>query len=205
MKGMGKLCQCCNQREAKIHFTELKDKKKTEMHLCEVCAQEKNMMLAFPSLLSTLVKGGAESIAGEAEAVSSVCPRCGLAYSEFKAKGRIGCPGCYDAFAAVLIPLLEKVHNASNHTGKCPPHEAEPDIEPPPPSTVSEELLKGLVTEEKLKRLVSESEIRAVSEEDALRAELAKAVAAEDYERCAELRDRIRALKSEQGDDSDEV
>jgi len=215
MKGMGKLCQCCNQREAKIHFTELKDKKKTEMHLCEVCAQEKNMMLAFPSLLSTLVKGGAEAAAGEAEAISAVCPRCGLAYSEFKAKGRIGCPGCYDAFAAVLIPLLDKVHNASAHTGKCPPHEAEPDIEPPPPSEpiLSEEEMLQLgiskdqlgITGEKLKRLVSEGEIRAVSEQEALRAELAKAVAAEDYERCAELRDRIRALDSEQGDDSDEV
>ena len=145
---------------------------------------------------------------GEAEAISSVCPRCGLAYSDFKAKGRIGCPGCYDAFAAVLIPLLDKVHNASAHTGKCPPHEAEPDIEPPPPSEPilsEEEMLQLGITEEKLKRLVSEGEIRAVSEEDALRAELAKAVAAEDYERCAELRDRIRALDSEQGDDSDEV
>ena len=75
---MGKLCQCCNQREAKIHFTELKDGKKTEMHLCDVCAQEKNMVLAFPSLLSTLVKGGASTPAGESEAVPAVCPRCGL-------------------------------------------------------------------------------------------------------------------------------
>ena len=72
---MGKLCQCCSQREAKIHFTELKDGKKTEMHLCEACAQEKNMMLAFPSLLKTLVSSGGELPAGESEAVPSVCPR----------------------------------------------------------------------------------------------------------------------------------
>ena len=55
---MSKLCQVCSQREAKIHLTELKNGKKTEMHLCEPCAQEKNMVMAFPSLLSTLVKGG---------------------------------------------------------------------------------------------------------------------------------------------------
>ena len=189
MKGMGKLCQCCNQREAKIHFTELKDKKKTEMHLCEVCAQEKNMVLAFPSLLSTLVKGGADVSTSEAEAVSAVCPRCSLAYSEFKAKGRIGCPACYDAFAAVLIPLLEKVHSASAHTGKHPPHEAGPDLEPPPPAPV--------VSEEPV------VEPEEADELSRLQLELAAAIAAENYELAAELRDQIRALES--AEDADEL
>ena len=55
---MGKLCQYCNKREAKIHFTEIKDGKQTEMHICEHCANEKNLAMAFPSLLSHIVKGG---------------------------------------------------------------------------------------------------------------------------------------------------
>ena len=126
---MGKLCQSCNQREAKIHFTELKEGKKTEMHLCELCAQEKNMVLAFPSLLSTLVKGGAET--READAVPANCPGCGLAYADFKAKGRLGCPTCYEAFAPVLVPLLEKVHSAAKHNGRRPLHQPEPKAEVP--------------------------------------------------------------------------
>ncbi|MBW2271532.1 MAG: UvrB/UvrC motif-containing protein [Deltaproteobacteria bacterium] len=186
---MGKLCQCCNQREAKIHFTELKDQKKTEMHLCEVCAQEKNMVLAFPSLLSTLVKGGAEMASGEAEAVSSVCPRCGLAYSDFKAKGRIGCPACYDAFAAVLIPLLEKVHNASTHTGKRPPHEEGPDLEPPATPALPAETAE-------IPESVDEPEVE--DELTRLTFELAAAVSAENYELCVELRDRIRELAGQE-------
>ncbi|MHC4952614.1 MAG: UvrB/UvrC motif-containing protein [Planctomycetota bacterium] len=186
---MGKLCQCCNQREAKIHFTELKDGKKTEMHLCEGCAQDKNMMLAFPSLLSTLVKGGSGGLAGESEAVPSVCPRCGIAYSEFKSKGRIGCPACYDAFAPVLIPLLEKVHSASAHTGKHPPHEADPDASVPEPSTP----LPAAASEP--------SAPEPVDEASRLQAELEAAIVAEDYELAAELRDRIRALAaSDEGD-----
>ena len=178
---MGKLCQCCNQREAKIHFTELKDGKKTEMHLCDVCAQEKNMMLAFPSLLSTLVKGGGAAPAGESDAVPSVCPRCGLAYTDFKAKGRLGCPTCYDAFAPVLIPLLEKVHNASEHTGKAPPHEPSPDLEVPPSSE---------------RRLAVPEAPDLFDEGDRLRRELADAIEAEEYELAADLRDQIRALES---------
>ena len=197
MKGMGKLCQACNQREAKIHFTELKDGKKTEMHLCEVCAQEKNMHMAFPPLMASLVKGGASGGGAEAEAVSSVCPRCGLSYSDFKSKGRIGCPTCYDAFAAVLIPLLEKVHNASAHSGKRPPHEVEPEDMPPPATP------EPTMTEQELRDLVAEP--TDLDEEARLRAELAEAVAAEDYERCADLRDKIAELMADQdeaeGDD----
>ena len=87
---MGKICQFCTKREAKIHFTEIKDGKKTEMHICERCAHEKNMVLAFPSLLSHIVKGAPSGVPiGESDAVPATCPSCGLAYSEFKSKGRL--------------------------------------------------------------------------------------------------------------------
>jgi protein arginine kinase activator len=116
---MGKLCQYCSKREAKIHYTEIKDGKKTEMHICEQCAQAKNVVLAFPSMLQHIVKGA--PVAGaETEAVPATCPGCGLAYAEFKAKGRLGCPRCYGAFAPVLVPLLEKVHGKARHVGRTP-------------------------------------------------------------------------------------
>ncbi len=118
---MSKLCQYCGKREAKIHFTEIKDGKKTEMHICERCAHEKNMVLAFPSLLSHIVKGVPSGVpVGESDAVPATCPNCGLAYAEFKSKGRLGCPACYGVFAPVLVPLLEKVHGAGAHRGKAP-------------------------------------------------------------------------------------
>jgi protein arginine kinase activator len=158
-----KLCQYCSKREAKIHFTEIRDGKKTEMHICQECAQEKKMAMAFPAFLS-LVKGGAPGLGrGESEAVPNACPGCGLAYAEFKAKGRLGCPTCYDAFAPVLVPLLEKVHGKPAHQGKAPTR------------------LQGT--------------LKARKKLDALEEELAKAVIAEEYERAAELRDRIRKLK----------
>ena len=116
---MGKLCQRCSKREAKIHFTEIKDGKKTELHICEDCAHEKNMVLAFPSLLSHIIKEGPQD-PPVGEAVPSACPRCGLTYAEFKAKGRLGCPACYQAFAPVLVPLLEKVHGKRKHVGSTP-------------------------------------------------------------------------------------
>ena len=39
-----KLCQYCNERRAWIHVTEIKDGTQTEMHVCEPCAIEKNLV-----------------------------------------------------------------------------------------------------------------------------------------------------------------
>jgi len=178
-------CQICNKNTATIHLTEISEGARSEMHLCEHCAQEKNMVLAFPSLLSTLVKGGAET--RESEAVPATCPGCGLAYAEFKAKGRLGCPQCYTAFAPVLVPLLEKVHSHSTHKGRRPLHQpaAEPAGEPVRESTGAAQPVPA--------------EPAPIDERLRLRLELEAAVDAEDYERAAELRDRIRAL--EEGDE----
>jgi protein arginine kinase activator len=163
---MGKLCQVCGKREAKIHFTEIREGKKTEMHICEQCAHEKNMSMAFPAVLSQLVKGGGPPAPRESEAVPATCPGCGLAYAEFKAKGRLGCPRCYAAFGPVLIPLLEKVHGASAHRGKTP------------------ERVRGAIA--------SRKEVTEVEEQ------LAAAVANEEYEKAAQLRDRLREMKGKE-------
>jgi protein arginine kinase activator len=162
---MGKLCQVCGKREAKIHFTEIREGKKTEMHICEQCAHEKNMSMAFPAVLSQLVKG-VPPAPRESEAVPATCPGCGLAYAEFKAKGRLGCPRCYAAFGPVLIPLLEKVHGASAHRGKTP------------------ERVKGAIA--------SRKEVTEVEEQ------LNAAVANEEYEKAAQLRDRLREMKGKE-------
>jgi protein arginine kinase activator len=163
---MGKLCQYCGKREAKIHFTEIREGKKTEMHICEQCANEKNMSAAFPGLLSQLVKGGGPHTPRESEAVPASCPSCGLAYAEFKAKGRLGCPRCYAAFGPVLIPLLEKVHGSAQHRGKTP------------------ERVKGAQA--------SRREMAEIEEQ------LAQAVANEEYEKAAMLRDKIRERKGKE-------
>jgi len=41
------ICQECNQRPAALHFTKIINGEKTEVHLCEKCAQEKGEMFIF--------------------------------------------------------------------------------------------------------------------------------------------------------------
>jgi len=162
---MAKQCQVCGKREAKIHFTEIREGKKTELHLCEECAHEKNMVMAFPSLLSSIMKGEPVAPRQEGDPVPASCPACGLPYAEFKAKGRLGCATCYDVYAPVLVPLLEKVHGKSAHVGRAP---------------------------ERLRRVIQTKKQLQTLEDD-----LRQAVAEEDYEKAARIRDRIREAKGE--------
>src|SRR5206468_11641849 len=49
-----------------------------------------------------------------------ICPSCGISFREFRSQGRLGCPHDYIAFEKELMPLLDNIHNATQHTGKFP-------------------------------------------------------------------------------------
>lgn len=55
------------------------------------------------------------------------CPKCGLAFSDFKRTGLLGCSFCYEHFSAYLMPTIKRVQGGVLHTGKIPVH-ASPDI-----------------------------------------------------------------------------
>jgi protein arginine kinase activator len=161
-------CEKCGRREATVRYVEVIDGTTTTWHLCEECAEERGVGGSLTSLAGPLVNilmGLLEgSAAGGASSGGPACPVCGLSYEEFRRGGRLGCAGCYEAFASELKPLLRRIHGSTEHTGRVP-GDAEGDY---------------------LRR----REIRK------LKAELATAVAEEDYERAADLRDSIRHAES---------
>src|SRR5262249_30332202 len=120
----GVKCQFC-ENPATVHLTRIVNKKKREVRLCERCAREHNLLpgpatspgIDLKALLSLLV-GPLQ--AGAADRAALPCPTCGLEYGEFRAEGRLGCPADYDAFRALLEPLLERIHRSLVHAGKAP-------------------------------------------------------------------------------------
>jgi protein arginine kinase activator len=161
-------CQFCGA-DATVHLTDFVKKKKREMHLCEACAREHNLLPTPPGpqlnlqALLHLILGQTAAPPG-ADPAGLICPACGLKYAQFRADGRLGCPAEYDAFRDALEPLLERVHRAAAHVGKVP-------------------------------RTVRSR--RRSAELDELRAKLATAVSVEDYEEAARLRDLLRARDAE--------
>lgn len=151
-------CQFCNQNLATVHLTDIINKQKRELHLCESCAREQQLLPAGPSPQLNL-QALVQLIMGQptpTDPGALTCPTCGLKYAAFRADGRLGCPDDYDAFRVAIEPLLERIHRGTRHEGKAPRAAAK----------------RAELTE--------------------LRGLLEAAVAVENYEDAARIRDRIR-------------
>lgn len=164
------LCQDCGQRVATVVFTEVTAGRKKVSHLCRTCAEQRG--LQAPDLNDPLASfaRSREPLSPEDAPITPdphdglLCPDCSWTWARFRERGRLGCPGCYDAFREPLEGLLRQMHGAPEHLGK----QARP---------------------------VTRAD--RVDSPDELRRQLEQAVATEDFERAAQLRDRLR--RSEEG------
>lgn len=119
-------CQKCNE-PATFHITELAAGKPTELHLCEDCArqyltqadEEPQGSPSLASVLSQQLQVG-QTVEDLAKADQQSCPVCGITFYEFRSQGRLGCPHDYVVFARELDPLIQNIHNKSEHHGKRP-------------------------------------------------------------------------------------
>ena len=118
-------CQFCSN-PATVHLTDIIQNKKRQTHLCDACAQKHQLIpaeskqeLNVPALLQFLIHQTLAAV-GKLEGGESTCPHCGMAYAQFRAQGRLGCPHDYEVFRAALEPLLERIHRRTKHSGKVP-------------------------------------------------------------------------------------
>ena len=112
-------CGRCS-KPAVLHITELRQGEVQALHLCESCAKEYLSHSQTPKLdPATLSDDGAESSSLD-ELDQKLCPNCGIAFKEFRAQGRLGCPHDYVVFEDELLPLLENIHGETTHVGKIP-------------------------------------------------------------------------------------
>jgi len=168
------LCESCQQREATVHLTQVVDDSVKKVHLCEECAAQKGLDVHGPVSISDLLMGLGKAVEPQKEKPSvdeRSCPRCHMRTADFKKTGRLGCPDCYEAFAVELGPLIKGMHRSEQHVGKTPGGVPAR----PPPAPARDDLA-------------------------ALQRALEKAVAAEQYEEAARLRDRIQAARAAAGE-----
>ena len=131
-------CEICQSREATIHLTEINEGVRTEMHLCEHCAQEQGVgvksYIPLNELLSNLLAvGPKDDESSKADVEEQACPHCGWTLERFREKGVMGCPYDYEVFEKQLLPLIKKAHDgATAHCGKIPsrmPQDSKREIE----------------------------------------------------------------------------
>ncbi len=113
-------CESCHQRQATLRRTEVIANKVRTVHLCEECAKSGDVSLKPPPPAAAMVVVPAATEQEFRELMERRCPTCGLSYSEFRTRGRLGCASDYGIFRRGLLPLLEKIHGKTQHQGKVP-------------------------------------------------------------------------------------
>ncbi len=166
------LCEKCNQKQATLHLTEIKNGIKKERHLCEDCAkEEKSMKMDFSipfsvqDIFSSIMDVDIDNVFSVKE--EQICPNCNSTYNRFKNVGRFGCHECYNTFKDQLFPLVKRIQGSTQHVGKVPKKAA--------------------------------SSLRIRKEIDVLKEQLNDAIASEDFENAAKIRDEIKKLEKDMG------
>ncbi|WP_106495574.1 UvrB/UvrC motif-containing protein [Lentibacillus sp. Marseille-P4043] len=177
-------CQECHKRPATVHFTQLINGNKIEVHVCEICAKKKGYMTdpeegySLHDLLTGLFNFESSPMGNHSNSSAFTpskelqCPQCEMTFSEFKRIGKFGCSSCYHTFADRLDPILRRVHSGNTkHSGKIPKRQG--------------------------------GDLHAKKQLDDYKAELKNLIDREAFEEAATVRDKIKELEKEmRGDNS---
>ena len=184
------LCERCQKNPATMRLTRTVNNKKSVINLCADCARETGTQIPSPmegigSILSGLM--GLDSL-WKTGAVSAVreekkCPVCGMTQAQISKEGKLGCSECYITFIDEMRPLLRKIHGNCLHHGSVPKD----------PSAKPVNIPDG-------KKDAGQDADRHPSDLETLQRQMQDAVAREDFEQAAVIRDKIREI-SKTGED----
>lgn len=163
----GNRCSRCGAEESVVALTHLEGDLPTKVHLCARCAAEKGIQTpaaaAEHPLSGLLATLGSGVGPPQAPLVPETpCPGCGGTLQDFRESGRLGCGQCYATFGEPLRELLRRLHGSAHHTGRGY-HAPGTEATVPSPQQITE-----------------------------LRHRLRQAIEDEQFEKAAELRDRLK-------------
>ncbi len=170
------LCENCKKNNATTYFKQNINGNIQEVYLCSECAAKLDMGGMSSSLFDFFMPS---QFRVRAEREQKKCG-CGTTFYNISKTGKVGCPDCYETFRNELAAVLKKINGAKQHTGRCP------------------QRFENGKTEDKK---VAQPEVKEENLEAKLRKELENAIKCENFEEAAKLRDQIKALKEEKGNE----
>ena len=206
------LCDICKKNEATLHLKQTRQGKITEYHLCEPCAQEQGLGQQVQGYMSHLLgqkmngmgnifypAGGIPEF-GHPVHENIACPNCGQTYQDFRKTGLFGCSLCYETFGKRLEPVFRKVQGSLTHKGRVMQISQPKDNDQQGlPDDEHEAFPENQNDKTNYRVNPKETEINQ------LREQLREVVIQEDYEKAAQLRDKIRDMEKSLADQRGEA
>ena len=159
-------CQNCGKNNANVKYTQVINGDKTQLFLCDECANEMNIGMNFDFGMHDVFSNFFDEISGLktiANPEISKCSTCGMSYDEFSKNGMLGCEKCYSVFSNRLDEVLNRIHGSNRHL-KLADKNIKED------RNVDNEIIK-------------------------LKNELKNCIEKEEYEKAAIIRDKIKKLE----------
>jgi len=161
------LCQDCKKKESSVHLTQIVNNQKVALHLCQECAEKRGFQNPFAGGMFPLSEMLASVTTGMVEkkggALAAV--KCPGCGMHFSDFSKAGRFGCGQCYTTFRAQLTQMLSKIHGSTEH-----------------------KGAVPPATKVDLTAE-----VSKERQLEIELKKAIAAEDFEKAAKLRDQLKS------------
>lgn len=159
-------CDLCAKKKATVHLTEIIDEQMSELHLCEDCAREKSLQMEQQFGLADLL-AGLTDFGKHVKDVEKVTIKCPNCGMTYDDFRKFGRLGCSDCYDAFKSHLstLLKKIHGSNH------HLGKSPLKIPEGQKAKIESLQDY------------------------KVQLMKAIEMEDFEKAANLRDKIREIE----------
>ena len=117
------LCEKCGKNPATTYLKKTVNGKTSEQHLCAACAATQgwgsvwnDFSLDIHNIWGNLFAEPAARV--RADTLRCAC--CGRSFGEISQSGKVGCPECYATFYDRLLPMVQRLHGKTRHTGKVP-------------------------------------------------------------------------------------
>ncbi len=164
------LCQKCKQNNATSHIHYVRNGVVRDMYLCSGCAKEYKTKSFYDAdilkMLTSLLDDGFEN-----NKTVLKCDCCGADFDEIRRTGKVGCGNCYKVFEKQLSTTIARLHGRTTHIGKT----------------------LGISTTDKSASVAENNSPENRLEN--LKKRLAEAIAKEEYEKAAVIRDEIRKME----------
>jgi protein arginine kinase activator len=160
------LCQFCGKREATIHFTNMVGDKVQKIHLCRQCAEEKGFdYLKKSNIEKGDLLGGLMGLSGDSFSKERAGNVCPNCGMKYAFLKKGGLLGCSQCYSAFAEQLFPLLKNIHGDTRHT--------------GKIPSRFGKEVSLERKITKL---------------RDELTRAVEVENYEKAAQIRDKINKL-----------